>query len=113
MQTLQLTLHTTFAAILDSSAFSPLESFFPTGPIFNPFIPCFGVMIGALFGLKDVFGGVSSPANRRSLTTSNAIAGEPARPGESMPATCMKLASFFDASMIQSPREDFALYRVC
>mmetsp|Transcript_29787 Transcript_29787/g.62188 ORF Transcript_29787/g.62188 Transcript_29787/m.62188 type:complete len:224 (+) Transcript_29787:290-961(+) len=107
-------LQITFDAILASSGSVPLESFFPTGPILSPLlpilggytsIPAFGVMIGARLGLKLLLGGVSRPASCSSLTTSRAIAGDPASPGESMPATWMKFPSFDDGSMIQSPRE--------
>mmetsp|Transcript_34607 Transcript_34607/g.72973 ORF Transcript_34607/g.72973 Transcript_34607/m.72973 type:complete len:215 (-) Transcript_34607:1353-1997(-) len=101
-------LQITFDAIFASSASVPFESFFPTGPILSPLMPALGVMMGARLGLKLLFGGVSRPASFRSLTTSSAIAGDPARPGESIPATWMKFPSFADGSMIQSPRELFA-----
>ena len=41
-------------------------------------------------------------------TTSRAIAGDPAIPGESMPAAWIMSPSVAQGSMIQSPRLDFA-----
>ena len=53
---------------------------------FRPFQPSFGRIIGARLGLNRGFASSSKPALSSRRTTSNAMAGLPARPGESMPA---------------------------
>ena len=51
----------------------------------------------------------TSPASNNRRTASTAMAGEPAKPGLSIPATLMNRGWTSDASMIQSPRSLLAL----
>mmetsp|Transcript_54617 Transcript_54617/g.144852 ORF Transcript_54617/g.144852 Transcript_54617/m.144852 type:complete len:256 (+) Transcript_54617:758-1525(+) len=103
-------LHTTLAsgataaALISSLASGVYTS--PTPP--GPSSPRLGTITGARFGLKVGSGVISRPASRSSCTTSSAIAGEPAMPGESMPAAWMKDGSEAEGAMIQSPAVDFA-----
>mmetsp|Transcript_32724 Transcript_32724/g.74600 ORF Transcript_32724/g.74600 Transcript_32724/m.74600 type:complete len:360 (+) Transcript_32724:254-1333(+) len=98
-------LQTTF-----SSGDTPIEliSSLVSGENTSPSSPLLGMMIGARFGLNLGSFGAERPASARRSTTIRAMAGEPAMPGESIPAAWMKLPSLGDRSMIQSPRDDLA-----
>mmetsp|Transcript_3797 Transcript_3797/g.7371 ORF Transcript_3797/g.7371 Transcript_3797/m.7371 type:complete len:207 (-) Transcript_3797:774-1394(-) len=98
-------LHTTFSS---GDTLAELSSSLVSGVKTSPFSPSLGVIVAARFGLNVGSASTDSPAFSRSATTSNAIAGEPAIPGESIPAACTIWGSAADCSMIQSPRVDFA-----
>lgn len=87
----------------------PSLSNLPIGPILRFFIPSLGMIIGARSFTKLGFVFGRNPASSKSLKTFLAMLGEPASPGLSMPATCMKCGFTFEGSIIQSPRSLLAL----
>mmetsp|Transcript_2745 Transcript_2745/g.6232 ORF Transcript_2745/g.6232 Transcript_2745/m.6232 type:complete len:231 (+) Transcript_2745:228-920(+) len=90
-----------------SVTFSHLHTTFfsgsPSAPTFRPFHPDLGTMIGRRLGLKLGFFSSSSPRSLSMSTIFNAIEGDPARPGESIPAAWRNPSASTDSSMIQSP----------
>mmetsp|Transcript_19638 Transcript_19638/g.43809 ORF Transcript_19638/g.43809 Transcript_19638/m.43809 type:complete len:205 (+) Transcript_19638:527-1141(+) len=75
----------------------------PTAPARIPFHPSLGVIIGARMGLKLTSLVKVRPASCSRRTTSRAMAGLPARPGESIPAALMNCLEVAHCPMTQSP----------
>mmetsp|Transcript_39199 Transcript_39199/g.124799 ORF Transcript_39199/g.124799 Transcript_39199/m.124799 type:complete len:234 (+) Transcript_39199:3010-3711(+) len=106
----------TASTISDSVTFSHLHITFFLGsiegssalPSFSPFHPRLGTMIGGRIGSKSLLGVEERPDACSMLTISMAMAGEPASPGESIPAAWKNFLQASLSSMIQSPRSDLA-----
>ena len=79
--------------------------YLPGGPTLRPFHLFFGTISGARSGLNSGSGLKLSPASRSSSITRRAMAGEPARPGESIPAAWIRRGALLHASMILCGRQ--------
>ena len=93
-------LHTTLASGAAPAAFTISLS---SGVKTRPSSPRLGLMTGARLGLNVALGAAQRPALFSRSTTSTAIAGDAAMPGESIPAAWIKCLSLVDGWMIQSP----------